>query len=182
MQKSKTSELFDAFADDLLAERSARPLLIVGASKVDHLLFEILRVFFLPKIAKGKEQDELLEGDTPLGTFSARIKLCRRLGLIDGTLYLALERLRILRNYSAHSISFDDTKSPVREHLAELRRQIATRSSYRLTKDRYFDSAALHGIEELQCLLLTLCVLLEAIREKVEPTSGNKSALRISAR
>jgi hypothetical protein len=37
------SESFDAFAEDLLAERSAKPLIIVGASKVDDLLLEILR-------------------------------------------------------------------------------------------------------------------------------------------
>jgi hypothetical protein len=182
MQKPKTGELFDVFAEDLLAERSPRPLVIVGASKVDDLLFGILRVFLLPKIAEPRNQDELLEGDTPLATFSARIKMCRRLGLIDETLYLALERLRALRNFSAHSISFDDAKSPVREHLAELRRQIASRSSYTLTRERYFDSATLQGVEELQCLLLTLCVLLEAIRQKVRPTSANKSALTIAAK
>ncbi|MBI2816294.1 MAG: hypothetical protein HYX72_05110 [Acidobacteria bacterium] len=182
VQNLKTSELFDAFADDLLAERNPRPLVIIGASKVDDLLFEMLRVFLLPKIAKEKDQDELLEGDTPLATFSARIKMCRRLGLIDKTLYLALERLRALRNLSAHSVSFDDAKSPVREHLAELRKQIASRSSYRLTKDRYFDSTSLQAIEEWQCLLLTLCVLLEAIRGKVGPTSGDKNALSIAAK
>jgi hypothetical protein len=104
------------------------------------------------------------------------------LGLIDETLYLALDRLRTLRNLSAHSISFNGSKSPVREHLAELRKQIASRSSYRLTKERYFDTALLEGIEELQCLLLTLCVLLEAIREKVGPTAGSKSALSIAAK
>src|SRR6266446_4704113 len=106
-RKSTISEVFDIFADDLLAERSARPLVIIGASKVDHLLSEMLRTFLLPKCAKAKNQDELLDGDAPLATFSARIKLCRRLGLIDETLYLALERLRALRNFSAHSISFN---------------------------------------------------------------------------
>jgi len=178
----KNSELFDSFAEDLLAERSARPLLIVGASKVDHLLFKILLAFLLPKIAKSKDQDELLEGDTPLSTFSARIKICRRLGLIDETLYLALERLRAVRNLSAHAVSFDHAKSPAREHLAELRRQVSSRRSYRLTKERYFNNEPLQPMEELQRLLLTLCVLLEAIRETVKPPSGNKSALSIAAR
>lgn len=182
VQKSTTSELFDVFADDLLAERSARPLVIIGASKVDHLLSEMLRTFLLPKTAKAKDQDELLDGDSPLATFSARIKLCRRLGLIDETLYFALERLRALRNFSAHSISFDYVKSPIREHLAELRRQVASRRSYHWTKERYFDNADFEPIEELQCLLLTLCVLLEVIREKVRPTPGNKGSLSIAAK
>lgn len=181
-QTTKTSASFDLFAEDLLAERSTRPLFIVGASKVDHLLLEILRAVLLPKIAKPRHQDELLEGDTPLATFSARTKLCRRLGIIDETLYFALDRLRSLRNLSAHSISFDVAKSPVREHLIELRKQIAGRDSYRLTKRRYFDSENFQAIDEWQCLLLTLCVLLEAIRVKVKCTSGNASTLRIAAR
>ena len=179
-QTSKTNELFDAFAEDLLAERNARPLLIVGASRIDDLLLETLRMFLLPR--RAKDQDELLEGDTPLSTFSARIKMCRRLGLIDETLYLAVDRLRTLRNLCAHSVSFDHTKPPVREHVAELRKHITGRHSYQWTKERYFNNVALQPIEELQCLLLTLCVLLEAIREKVRPTSGNKKALSISAK
>jgi hypothetical protein len=146
-----TREQLDSFADDLRAERSARPLIIVGASRVDDLLQEILSVFLLPKIAAGKAPDELLEGDTPLGTFSARIKMCRRLGLIDVTLYRALDRLRTLRNFSAHSISFNDAKSPVREYLAELKSQIVGRRSYQLTRQRYFDTGPLEAIEEWQC-------------------------------
>ena len=176
------SDTFDEFAEDLLAERSPRPLVIVGASKVDHLLFEVLLAFLLPQIAKKGQQDELLEGDTPLATFSARTKMCRRLGLIDDTLYVALDRLRILRNLSAHSVSFEHTKSPVREHLSELRRQIVARHSYRLTRERYFESTTLQPIEELQCLLLTLCVLLEAIRAKTERVRANRNALHIATR
>jgi DNA-binding MltR family transcriptional regulator len=174
--------LFDLFAEDLLAERSPRPLIIIGASKVDHLLGEILVAFLLPKISKKKDPDEMLEGDAPLGTFSARTKMCRRLGIIDETLYRAIDRLRVLRNLSAHSVSFDHSQSPAREHLAELRKQVAHRASYRLTHGRFFDGATLQPIEEMQCLLLTVCVLLEAIHEKVEQTSGNKNALVIASR
>lgn len=63
MRKTKNSEIFDSFAEDLLAERGVRPLLIVGASKVDHLLLEILRSYFLPKIAK--DQMSCLKGILP---------------------------------------------------------------------------------------------------------------------
>jgi len=177
-----SSDLFDTFAEDLLGERNARPLIIIGASKVDNLLFQILNGYLLPKRAKPKDHDELLEGDRPLATFSARIKICYRLGLIDETLYLALERLRALRNPSAHSIGFDITSSPTREHLAELQRGVAKRNSFRLTKERYFDSEPLSKIEDLQCVLLTLCVLLEAIREKTSTTVGSKIALSIANR
>jgi hypothetical protein len=177
-----TGNLFDSFADDLLGERNARPLIIVGASKVDSLLFQILNVYLLPKRTKTKEQDELLEGDKPLATFSARIKICYRLGLIDETLCFALEKLRALRNPSAHSIGFDIANSPTREHLSELQKSVAKRHSFRLTKERYFDNDPLSRIEELQCVLLTLCVLLEAIREKIQTTSGSTAALSIAGR
>lgn len=173
---------FDSFAEDLLGERGTRPLVIVGAAKVDDLLLEILRAYLLPKIVRPAEQDELLEGDSPLATFSARIKTCRRLGLIDDTLYRALERLRILRNLSAHSVSFDHAASPVRDHLVELKARITNRASYQLTMRRYFDRDELTGIDECQCLLLTVCVLLQAVSQKVKMTTGNGAALRIAAR
>ena len=180
--KLKPSQLFDDFAEDLLAERNARPLIIIGAAKIEQLLLEMLATFLLPKRVKAKEQDELLEGDTPLGTFSARIKICHRLGLIDQKLCTTLELLRKIRNLCAHSISFDHAKSPVREHLTEFKRCIDGRSSYKLTRQRYFDNTDLQGIEELQCLLLTICVLLEAIQQNIKRTSGHRKALGISAR
>lgn len=176
-----TSEQFDTFAEDLLEERASRPLIIIGASKVDNLLLQILIQHLLPKRAKLKNQDELLEGDRPLATFSARIKLTYRLGLIDDTLCVTLEQLRNLRNQSAHFVAFDIVKSPAREHLTALRKSIIHRQSYRLTRERYFDDAHLTRIEELQCLLLTLCVLLEAIRMKMSRTRGNKQSIKIAS-
>ena len=181
--KATIFESFDAFADDLLAERSARSLIIVGASKVDDLLLEVLRTFLLPAKKTGRSNDELLEGDRPLATLSSRIKMCRRLGLIDETLYRALEQLRSLRNLCAHEISFDHAAAPARDHLAELGRLVGSRSSYNLTRKRYFDSSnLLQSIEQCQCLLLTVCILLEMIRSKIDRTSGHKIALKISAK
>ena len=182
MQSISTSNLFDAFAEDLLAERAPRSLVIVGASKVDNLLFEILSSHLLPKRAKEKDQDELLEGDRPLATFSARIKMCYRLGLIGESLYLSLEHLRSLRNPGAHSIAFDIGKSPTREHLAELHKGVAGRKSFCWTKERYFGPSPLNKTEELQCLLLTLCVILEATHEKTSTTRGSKIARSIATR
>ena len=110
MQNLQTIDyLFDTFAEDLLGERTIRPLIIIGSAKVDNLLFEILNLYLKPKLTKNNEPDELLDGDRPLATFSARIKMCYRLGLIDKTLCLALEKLRALRNPSAHNIAFDIT-------------------------------------------------------------------------
>lgn len=175
------SDQFDTFAEDLLEERVFRSLVIIGASKVEDLLFQILTKYFFPKKAKEKDQDELLEGDRPLGTFSARIKLTYRLGLIDETLRVALEILRNLRNKSAHSVAFNIMKSPAREHFMELRKNIKHRKSFSLTRKRYFNKARFTDIEEMQCLLLTLCVLLEAILRKISKIGGNRQLLRIAS-
>ena len=182
MSDESTSALFDAFADDLLREVAPRPLVIIGAAKADDLLLQILSRYLLPKRASPKDQDELLEGDRPVATFSARIKLTYRLGIIENTLYVALEQLRALRNLSAHSIAFNIVKSQTREFLHELRKSIIHRRSFRLTKERYFDGAHFTAMEELQCLLLSLCVLLEAIRKKISVTRGDKRSLNISKR
>jgi len=181
--KSGKREDFDSFAEDLLAERATRPLVIVGASRVDDLLVEVLRGFLMPKIAKPREKDELLEaGSAPLTTFSSRIKLCRRLGLIDETLFFALEKLRAIRNDSAHKVRFDKEKSPTSEHFRDLKGFVIGRDSYRLTRERYFGNAQLREAEEWQCVLLTLCLLLEAIRDTVRKTRGSKKALHIAAK
>jgi hypothetical protein len=174
------SNEFDDFAEALCVERGVRPLFIVGASKVDHLLLEILRVYYLPKLSAQNNEDELLEGDKC--TFSTRIKMCRRLGLIDETLYLSLERLRTIRNKCAHGVAFDHAVSPLREHFSEFRKSLVSRDSYKLTKERYFSDEFTNTIEEWQCLLLTICVLLEAVRVNTVPTKGNAKTLKISAR
>lgn len=182
MHPMSSTSVFDDFADDFLAEKVPRLMIIVGSSKVDTLLFEVLAAYLLPKRAKPREQDELLEGDRPLGTFSSRIKMCYRLGIIDESLYLVLETLRSIRNESAHSVAFDAGQSPVREHVSELRKQVAPRLSYEWTRERYFAKPSLSKPEELQCLLLTICVLLEGIRTKTTQTRARETTVAISRR
>ena len=178
--KRSISGEFDAFADDLLAEREPRPLVIVGTAKVETLLLQVLGGHLLPKLSKGDDQDELLEGDRPLATLSARIKMCYRLGLIDHSLYADLDALRNVRNICAHSVAFKPHQSPARDHVQHLVRRIAVRRSYKLTQERFFGQESLTTAMELQCALLTLCVLLESIREKNVQTKGNKKALLIA--
>lgn len=157
-------DLFDAFADDLLAERMPRPLIIVGTSKVDLLLLGILDAYLLPKRAKPKHKDELLEGDRPLATFSARIKMSYRLGLIDEKLYSSLETLRNLRNPSAHSIAFDIALSPTREHPARGERSIAISrvdGNHRL----HYGNGAETGYSRIE-KLVSFCLAYDLTREE----------------
>jgi DNA-binding MltR family transcriptional regulator len=171
---------FDTFVEDLLGEKNSRPIVIIGASRIDDLLYKILNKYFLPKSSKKSDSDELLEGDRPLATFSSRIKIAYRLGIIDDSLYKVLERIRGIRNKSAHAIEFDLKKSPIREHVNELRKNMTNRSAYNKTAERYFGHNNLNDTLELQCIMITICVLLEAIHEKIIKTVGIKETISIS--
>jgi DNA-binding MltR family transcriptional regulator len=174
-----TTDQFDSFVEDLLGEKLARPIIIIGASKIDDLLFRIIEKYLLP--ARDSKEDELLKGDTPLSTFSSRIKITYRLGIIDENMFKLLEQVRKIRNLCAHSIEFDIKKSPARDHFNELKKMLVTRTSFNLTKSRFF-SDSFNDTKELQCILVTICVILEAIHEKIIKTKGVKKTLRISTK
>ncbi|QFG52389.1 hypothetical protein [Chryseobacterium sp.] len=169
---------FDDFAEDLLMEKSDRIIVIVCASKIDDLLFAILDSYLLPKIS-GKK-DDLLEGDQPLATFSSKIKATYRLGIIDKSYYNLLEQLRAIRNKSAHNVTFDILKSPFKDHLSNIRNELLGRKSFELTKSRYFSNLTFTSTRELQCILLTLCVILQAVQQKIVKTTINDETIKIS--
>jgi hypothetical protein len=89
---------FVRFAKEFAGE-SDRAAVIVGAAKLDLLLQQILGAYLLPSATT---RDELLEGDSPLATFSARINACYRLGLISANFVRALHLIRRIRNAFAH--------------------------------------------------------------------------------
>jgi hypothetical protein len=92
---------FSSFMNEFVGE-SDRAAVILGASKVEYLLGEILDKFLLPTPSAN---DDLLEGDSPIGTFSAKIKLCHRLGIIDDHFAKLLNTFRKLRNGFAHEVT-----------------------------------------------------------------------------
>jgi hypothetical protein len=171
---------FDSFVEDFLDEKSERPITIVASSKIDDLLLSILKKYLLPKISGGGQDDELLEGDRPLATFSSRIKILYRVGVIDISLVKVLEQVRKIRNLSAHGIAFNMKNPPIREHLAEIKKTIRNRSTFNLIKNRFFEGNLDSSIKEVQCLFITICAILEAIHEKTKQSTGIKKTLKIS--
>jgi len=89
------------FVDEFKAE-SDRAAVILGAAKLDSVLAQILDRYMLPSLSSS---DELLDGDSPLATFSARINACYRLGLIDPSFTKSLHLTRKIRNSFAHEVS-----------------------------------------------------------------------------
>ena len=84
------------------SKESDRACVILGAARLDILLKQLLSAVLLPSTSSS---DELLDGDSPLGTFSSRIQMSYRLGLLDGEFVRALNLLRRIRNEFAHEAS-----------------------------------------------------------------------------
>jgi hypothetical protein len=164
MHKEPKALAFDEFADELLVEKQPRALVILACAKIDTQLRKLIETVLLPKAAKTKEPDELLDGDSPLSTFSSRIKMCRRLGLLDVDLLGALDKLRDIRNQAAHWISFGVSDAPLRDQVRNLRSLVESRRSYSLTVSRFLIETELTEFESLQAVLLTLCVLIESVQ------------------
>lgn len=106
MRKEPKSLTFDQFDDELLAERQSRALVILASAQIDTQLRKVIEGFLWQKRGKPKDPDELFDGDSPLSTFSSRIKVALRLGIIDERLADALDKLRDVRNQAAHWITF----------------------------------------------------------------------------
>ncbi len=101
---------WDEFQANLVSEIDAwfrqltpgddRALLIVASARLGDLLKRLLQATM---IHNPGGNDGLFDPDRPLGTFSSRILLAYRLGLLDRDFESFLQTLRKLRNDAAHS-------------------------------------------------------------------------------
>jgi hypothetical protein len=99
--RSTDALAFEEFFNDFKAE-SDRAAVILGAARIDLGLYHLLQHTLPPNTSRS---DELLEGDSPSPTFSLRINICYRLGLIDAELTRSLHLIRRIRNIFAHEAS-----------------------------------------------------------------------------
>ena len=95
------TQSFRQFVNEFSSE-SDRAAVVLGAAKLDLVLYQLLQAFLLPS---GHGKDELLDGDSALGTFSAKINIAHRLGLIDAAYARSLHMVRKIRNAFAHEVS-----------------------------------------------------------------------------
>lgn len=105
------------FVSEFVKE-SDRAAVILGAAKIDTQLFQILQKVL---IANPAGTDDLLDNERPLSSFSSRINMVYRLGLIDAELTRALHLIRRIRNSCAHELSgVSLTSGPHRDRIREL--------------------------------------------------------------
>ncbi|MDL0431301.1 hypothetical protein QPM17_09190 [Marinobacter sp. TBZ242] len=88
------------------SEASDRAAVIVGASLLDEMLREILLSHLVSD--KEKNNKEIFSGNGPLSTFSSKINMSYRLGLISNKERILLHGVRSIRNEFAHKLSKAD--------------------------------------------------------------------------
>ncbi len=145
---------FRRFLDEF-KEESDRAAVILGAAKLDIQLFQLLTKHLR---TPPSSHDELFDGDSPLGTFSAKINLTYRLGLIDNEFTRALHLIRRIRNSFAHEISGTSLDSGShRDRIRELCLHLKEYKYFEKTKKDFFGEKTGSSIDFR--LVLTLAVL-----------------------
>jgi DNA-binding MltR family transcriptional regulator len=119
MQLFPTERLEEVFGWLAKLQRSdKRLLLIMAASKLDEMLKAKLKSMLVPDACK---VDPVFEWKGPLGSFSSRIMLAHRLGLIDAKFEKYLNLVRKMRNDAAHaSEHFEIDKPPFSDRAREV--------------------------------------------------------------
>jgi len=127
--------LFESFINEFRTETD-RAAVILGAAKLDELLRQILQAYLLT-VPSGR--DELLSQENALGTFSSKINISYRLGLIDAEFSRALHIVRKIRNFFAHEISGCSlTSGPQRNRVSELCSEYKQYSLYEEMRNYFF--------------------------------------------
>jgi len=91
---------------------------ILATARMDDILADLIRYRLIPCPTS---KDDFLDGAHGLSSFSLRIDLAYRLGIIDSKLASVLHIFRRIRNKYAHSYSEQTLdQSPHRDRLAEL--------------------------------------------------------------
>jgi len=120
-QRRALSSYFERYHSEL-REESERGCAIVAAVVIEDILEEMIQYKLLPSI---KTTDELIRGyNAPLGSFSAKIDLAFRLGIIRENVRKCLHIIRKIRNSFAHKyeeISFD--RQPIINQVMELKNE-----------------------------------------------------------
>ena len=177
--QAMTTREFDELIDEIIDDLNDRSLIILCASIIDDQLYNILNTFFINP--KNRKEEDLLIGDNPLSTFSSRIKILYRIGIIDSSLKDVLDNVRKIRKLSAHSIHLNFKKSPIKDHISTLKTSITGRDTYELTKKRYFENQ-INSSNEVKSLFVTICVILHAINQTIIQIGLNQKTIKISKR
>ena len=164
-KKSVKLDTFNEFVSEFRKE-SDRAAVILGAAKLDLLLYQILIKFLF---SNASSRDDLFNGDGPLSTFSAKIHLCYRLRLIDSDLSRSLHLIRKIRNSFAHEVTGCSLDSGShRDRVKELMAPFEIYNNFEKYKDNAFGSQSSYSFY-FRTALAIIVLRLEGVLGKVKP-------------
>jgi len=147
------------FVDEFKIDND-RAAVVLGAAKIDELLYKILGKFLKPP---AKKDEDILDSDGPLGTFSARIHAVQRLGLLDDTFCRALHLIRKIRNGFAHVAEAASlNQDPHRNRVIALVFPIEHTKQYQGVKGYHFQKPINHSQAFKACLVIIVARLSKA--------------------
>lgn len=138
-QKHPHLEKFWPYVDAINDESPRGKVLVAGGFLEEHLK-EILLAFF----ADCPQSAALLDGgNTPLGTFGARITACYALGLITKNEHDDLQLVRRIRNDFAHDLRATFKRAAIANRCRELKHKAADDEDGPLPTESQFYTAAI---------------------------------------
>jgi DNA-binding MltR family transcriptional regulator len=156
-------EIIDDFEEfvEQFSKESHRAIIILGGAKIDEQLQRLLSATFVESIGR---EDELLEGDSPLSSFSARIITCYRLGLINKDFFNMLHLLRKIRNDFAHKVKIRIDQPPNRDKVHSFIDVIKVTETFSDVKSVYFPDSD----DLVTDFIISICVLVLLIEKKIQ--------------
>jgi hypothetical protein len=165
-------EEFAQFLVEFSSE-SDRAAVVLGAAKLDLLLYQLLQRFLLPSPST---RDELLDAEGVLGTFSARINAAQRLGLITVSFARDLHLIRKIRNSFAHEITSSSLSlGSHRDRIRELMPPYKNLAKYEDILTAFFGEKRGPGIE-FRFAIAVMAIRLEHAFEHCKPLSDQRAS------
>lgn len=167
------AQAFERLVQEVIFSNNERAGIICGAAMLDQQLELILRRYLLPAASKS-EDEKVFGANAPLSSFSGRITMAFRLGLIPQVVANMLNRIRKIRNDFAHDVTVQSlNESDVyKSHIAELSQVHHGAENAMLVKLQLDDNPA----NRLRAILIAVASMLSSTSKlvtTVEPL-GNR--------
>ena len=163
---------FQEFVDEFKNE-SDRAAVVLGAAKLDQLLYQVLQAYLMPVSGKS---DELLDQSSALGTFSSRIEACYRIGLIEAKVARTLHLIRKIRNSFAHQVSGCTlTSGPQKDRISDLANEYLQYDDFIKFRNHFFGKTVDSSVN-FRAVLALVAGRLESFRNRLS-TLNNPNTL-----
>jgi hypothetical protein len=155
------------FLKPLLTE-GERSAVILGAERINVGLELLLKKILRPV---EKKKDPLFQSDAAFGTFSRKIQVIYRLGLIDDDFRSALDLIRDLRNAFAHAVNVESLEQPeYRDRVKQLFEMIDKGNGKMVdSMSDVFDLESLNG--QYLTSVLVILIKLDIVTAFVKPAT-----------